>query len=218
MCEQPSGSSESVPVATSEGDKEKVEENTSTVPVDAELAQETPDEGSPVAEEDPVVEGEVDEEVQDQTEDNEDQEPLNVELHPLKDDSAPEPSSSSSRTPSPPLNPPLPPSSQRDADDSTLYDDPSESDDGEGEWITPSNVAVHKSRAMGLTPSASGKGKAKVRETIAVGCMTADFAMQNVLLQMGLSLVGLEGKRIDRVKTWVLRCHACFKCVFLALP
>lgn len=156
------------------------------------------------------VKEEVEEEVQDQTEDNEDQEPLNVELHPLKDDPAPEPSSSSSRPPSPSPNPT---SSQRDADDSTLYDDPSESDDGEGEWITPSNVAVHKSRAMGLTPSASGKGKAKARETIAVGCMTADFAMQNVLLQMGLSLVGLEGKRIDRVKTWVLRCHACFKCV-----
>ena len=43
--------------------------------------------------------------------------------------------------------------------------------------------------------------------------MTADFAMQNVLLQMGLGLVGVEGKRIERVKSWVLRCHACFKCV-----
>jgi len=30
--------------------------------------------------------------------------------------------------------------------------------------------------------------------------MTADFAMQNVLLQMGLSLVGVEGKRIQRSK------------------
>jgi len=31
------------------------------------------------------------------------------------------------------------------------------------------------------------------------------------LLQMGLNLVGLEGRRIEKVKTWVLRCHACFK-------
>jgi RNA-binding protein NOB1 len=41
--------------------------------------------------------------------------------------------------------------------------------------------------------------------------MTADFAMQNILLQMGLNLVGLEGRRIEKIKTWVLRCHACFK-------
>ena len=49
--------------------------------------------------------------------------------------------------------------------------------------------------------------------------MTADFAMQNVLLQLDLSLVGMEGKKIQKVKTWVLRCHACFKYVyhFLAL-
>ncbi|KAH9977637.1 Nin one binding Zn-ribbon like-domain-containing protein [Lactifluus volemus] len=49
------------------------------------------------------------------------------------------------------------------------------------------------------------------KEIIPVGCMTADFAMQNVLLQMDLSLVGIEGKKIQKVKTWVLRCHACFK-------
>jgi RNA-binding protein NOB1 len=48
-----------------------------------------------------------------------------------------------------------------------------------------------------------------------VGCMTVDFAMQNVLLQMGLSLVGVEGKRIDKIRTWVLRCHACFKYVLI---
>ena len=88
-------------------------------------------------------------------------------------------------------------------------------DDGEGEWITPSNVGLHKSRALDLLPSEGQgrKGKAKVQETILVGCLTADFAMQNVLLQMGLGLVGVEGKRIERVKSWVLRCHACFKYV-----
>jgi RNA-binding protein NOB1 len=94
-----------------------------------------------------------------------------------------------------------------------LYDDPSDEDDGDGEWITPSNVALHKSRALDLLPSAdaSRKGKGRKDEVVAAGCMTADFAMQNVLLQMGLSLVGVEGKRIQKLKTWVLRCHACFK-------
>lgn len=46
---------------------------------------------------------------------------------------------------------------------------------------------------------------------LTVACMTGDYAVQNVLLQMGLSLVGLEGQRIRQVKSWVLRCHACSK-------
>ena len=93
-----------------------------------------------------------------------------------------------------------------------IYDDPSDSDDGEGEWITPSNVATHKSRALDLLPGNElGSKHMKRDQPIGSGCMTADFAMQNVLLQMGLNLVGLEGKRIEKVKNWVLRCHACFK-------
>lgn len=87
-----------------------------------------------------------------------------------------------------------------------LYEDPSDKDDGEGEWITPSNVSMHKSKALNLIPS---KGAAK--KQVVTGCMTTDFAMQNVLLHMGLNLVGVDGKKIDKVKTWVLRCHACFK-------
>ena len=87
-----------------------------------------------------------------------------------------------------------------------LYEDPPDDDDGEGEWITPTNVSLHKSHVLQLIPS---KGRAK--ERVVTGCMTTDFAMQNVLLHMGLSLVGVDGKKIDRVKTWVLRCHACFK-------
>jgi RNA-binding protein NOB1 len=89
----------------------------------------------------------------------------------------------------------------------------SESDDGEGEWITPSNVALHKSRALSLIPDATPTA-AEDQPLISVGCMTADFAMQNVIMQMGLDLVGVEGKRISSVKNWILRCHACFKWVF----
>jgi RNA-binding protein NOB1 len=87
-----------------------------------------------------------------------------------------------------------------------LYEDPSDDDDGEGEWITPTNVSLHKSKALQLIPSEGGK-----TERVTTGCMTTDFAMQNVLLHMELSLVGVDGKKIDKVKTWVLRCHACFK-------
>ena len=87
-----------------------------------------------------------------------------------------------------------------------LYEDPSDEDDDEGEWITPTNVALHKSKALQLIPTQSG-----ANEKVVTGCMTTDFAMQNVLMHMGLSLVGVDGKKIDKVKTWVLRCHACFK-------
>ncbi|KAI9513254.1 Nin one binding Zn-ribbon like-domain-containing protein [Russula earlei] len=137
---------------------------------------------------------------------------LDVELVPLNEDGSreqpttapaevaspsgdPEPS----RSDAPPFSPP------------PLYEDPLNDDDGEGEWITPENISLHKARALGLTPSENGSGRGRKNEIIPVGCMTADFAMQNVLLQMDLSLVGMEGKRIERVKTWVLRCHGCFK-------
>lgn len=155
--------------------------------------------------------------------DDQEREPLDVELHPVQDPVDQETTSQTSEsTPSPlPASTPETTQSAPPIDPPPVYDDPSDSDDGEGDWITPSNVALHKSRALELLPSAAdsggrrGKGKAR-QETIMVGCMTADFAMQNVLLQMGLGLVGVEGKRIERVKSWVLRCHACFKCVFIS--
>ncbi|PPQ64613.1 hypothetical protein CVT24_008350 [Panaeolus cyanescens] len=124
-------------------------------------------------------------------------EPLDVELTPIQDESDPPAQTTDQHKIQPPSEGPI-------------YEDPSDSDDGEGEWITPSNVGLHKSKALDLLPADNVKGKAKA-DPIGTGCMTADFAMQNVLLQMGLNLVGLEGKRIEKVKNWVLRCHACFK-------
>jgi hypothetical protein len=50
------------------------------------------------------------------------------------------------------------------------------------------------------------KGKA-----LDVACMTGDYAVQNVIKQIGLNLVGTGGKKMAQVKSWVLRCHACFK-------
>ncbi|EJD53961.1 hypothetical protein AURDEDRAFT_180333 [Auricularia subglabra TFB-10046 SS5] len=95
-----------------------------------------------------------------------------------------------------------------DSEDSEEDDEEEDDDDGEGEWITPDNVARHKSRALDLIPEANS-GEAP--KTVLVGCMTADYAMQNVLLHLGLNLLDVEGRRISTVKTWVLRCHACFK-------
>lgn len=80
-------------------------------------------------------------------------------------------------------------------------------DDDDGEWITPANVKQHRSRDLGHLPD---EGKAAAAP-LAAACMTGDYAVQNVLLGMGLGLVGEGGKRISKVRSWVLRCHACFK-------
>ena len=54
-----------------------------------------------------------------------------------------------------------------------------------------------------------GGSEAPAREASSVALVTADFAMQNVALQMGLTLVAPDGLRISSLRRWVLRCHAC---------
>ncbi|XP_068639645.1 RNA-binding NOB1-like protein [Aristolochia californica] len=44
-----------------------------------------------------------------------------------------------------------------------------------------------------------------------VACVTSDFAMQNVILQMGLRLVAPGGMQIRQLHRWILKCHACNK-------
>lgn len=88
-------------------------------------------------------------------------------------------------------------------------DEDSESDGGE--WITPSNLAVHRSHDLGLLPDEGPGRSGAPPEVLAAACMTGDYAVQNVLLGIGLGLVGEGGKRIAKVRSWVLRCHACFK-------
>jgi RNA-binding protein NOB1 len=140
-----------------------------------------------------------------ENDEDEEREPLDIELQRVEDTTE---DTTENRQPST--------SSETGPSDQPLHEDPSDEDDGEGEWITPQNVALHKSRALELLPSDGGTGKKGRRrreenELVLAGCMTGDFAVQNVLLQMGLTLVGTEGKRIQKVKSWVLRCHACFK-------
>lgn len=93
-----------------------------------------------------------------------------------------------------------------------------EDDDGEG-WVNPSNIKSQKAAGIGLGgPSQSqtkghygGGGKAALASKCRAGCVTTDFAMQNVLLQVGLPLLSLDGMAVRRVKQWILRCAACFK-------
>ncbi|KAL3635518.1 hypothetical protein CASFOL_020065 [Castilleja foliolosa] len=44
-----------------------------------------------------------------------------------------------------------------------------------------------------------------------VACITTDYAMQNVLLQIGLRLLAPGGMQIRELHRWVLKCHACYK-------
>ncbi|MCO5596139.1 hypothetical protein L7F22_050199 [Adiantum nelumboides] len=85
-----------------------------------------------------------------------------------------------------------------------------EADDG---WstVTSKNTVQKPVNAGGNASSSKKSNNNKPPARMTVACMTGDYAVQNVLLQMGLSLVGLEGTRIRQVKSWVLRCHACFK-------
>jgi len=75
-----------------------------------------------------------------------------------------------------------------------------EGEDDGGEWITPDNVNEMKLK----------HGKELIsNEPISVGCITADFAMQNVILQMGLKLVSFQGLVIKKTRNMVLNCFSC---------
>jgi RNA-binding protein NOB1 len=80
----------------------------------------------------------------------------------------------------------------------------SEDDDEEG-WITPSNLKKHQEKDANGTAERQEETK-----TMQVALITSDFAMQNVLLRMNLNLLSPSLQRIRQLKTWVLRCHACF--------
>lgn len=77
--------------------------------------------------------------------------------------------------------------------------------DNEG-WIDPSNEsAISMASLSGKDQQLESRSQAQ-----SVGCITLDFAMQNVLTQIGLHVVAPDGRVIKRVKQWVLHCSACF--------
>ena len=84
--------------------------------------------------------------------------------------------------------------SSSDADDEGLG---SSSDDDEGGWITPSKL-----RELNQIGE---------EDRVKVACITRDFAMQNVLKKLNLHIVSVDGKVIRSLRSYVLRCHACFE-------
>ncbi|XP_064105801.1 RNA-binding protein NOB1-like [Macrobrachium nipponense] len=90
-------------------------------------------------------------------------------------------------------------------DNVDLSFDHNEDDDDDEGWITPCNVKRYKLKEKNL-PAEEEQDK-----NVLVACVTSDFAIQNVLKHIGLSVMGVEGKIIREIKTFTLRCHACFK-------
>ncbi|XP_012690118.1 RNA-binding protein NOB1 isoform X1 [Clupea harengus] len=90
--------------------------------------------------------------------------------------------------------------SQEESEEEKEKGDDDDEDDGGG-WITPSNIRQLKFDASHGKPAADVK----------VGCVTTDFAMQNVLIQMGLNVLSVNGMLIKQTRNYILRCHACFK-------
>nr|CAG4640949.1 EOG090X07WR [Eulimnadia texana] len=76
-----------------------------------------------------------------------------------------------------------------------------EEEDGDNGWITPSNISKVKNQIQGQVEDSQ----------LEVACITTDFAMQNVLVQVGMHIVSLDGKQIRQARTYILRCYACFK-------
>lgn len=66
-----------------------------------------------------------------------------------------------------------------------------------GEWVTQDNM--HRF-GLGVKPAAE----------IRVTCATADYSVQNVLLQMGITPLTFDGYAVRTVKLWGLVCRACF--------
>ncbi|XKL60705.1 hypothetical protein PGB90_007762 [Kerria lacca] len=78
----------------------------------------------------------------------------------------------------------------------------SEDDNDDDGWITSSNLHNLKSATVGSLVEDT---------TVIVGCLTTDFAIQNVLMQIGLNVVTSDGKVIKELRTYILRCYGCFK-------
>jgi len=88
----------------------------------------------------------------------------------------------------------------------------SDSDDGEDEdeggsdgWITPGNIKKVKQ-------SFGAAEEIKIEDgNVKCACLTTDFAMQNVLIQMGLHVLSVKGMLIRQARSYIQKCFGCFK-------
>eukprot|EP00794_Sanderia_malayensis_P018759 gene18759-20650_t len=82
--------------------------------------------------------------------------------------------------------------------------DDEDQDDGGG-WITPNNISKLK-KEIGCEDEVDCN-----EVDMKSACLTTDFAMQNVLIQMGLHVVSLNGMMIKQARSYILKCYGCNK-------
>jgi RNA-binding protein NOB1 len=86
--------------------------------------------------------------------------------------------------------------------------------DDDAGWVTPATLAAALARGFGAAPGGSRAPAAPAPPASApVACATVDYTVQNVLLGMGLGVLGVGGRVVRRVKAFVLKCDACFDVV-----
>eukprot|EP00796_Vickermania_ingenoplastis_P011059 gene11059-7690_t len=101
--------------------------------------------------------------------------------------------------------------SESDSDDEEEAEEAGEEvevDSDEEGWITPANLHQGQHDIDRLAET-----KAMETFTGGVACVTSDYAMQNVLLHLGVPLVGTNGMCVSELRLWLLRCTACFAVV-----
>ncbi|CAD2089240.1 RNA-binding protein NOB1, putative [Plasmodium vinckei brucechwatti] len=77
--------------------------------------------------------------------------------------------------------------------------DESKADDDGGNWINVNNFDIYNLNV--------DKNK-KFESDIA--CVTTDYAMQNVLYQVGLNVITIDGYQISSIKLWGYICTSCY--------
>mmetsp|Transcript_30215 Transcript_30215/g.92824 ORF Transcript_30215/g.92824 Transcript_30215/m.92824 type:complete len:498 (+) Transcript_30215:52-1545(+) len=106
---------------------------------------------------------------------------------------APEPATADAAQPAPAAGAAAAPAAAGEEEDAW-----SEDGSSAGEWVTEENM--HRF-GMGVEPAA---------DSARVTCATADYSVQNVLLQMGITPQTFDGYAVRTVKLWGLVCRACF--------
>lgn len=53
----------------------------------------------------------------------------------------------------------------------------------------------------------ANENEEEASKRLRVACLTTDFSMQNVLLQLGLSVLSVDGLRVRSAKRWALICR-----------
>lgn len=91
---------------------------------------------------------------------------------------------------------------EEESEESGDEEESAEGSDDDGGWITPGNISNVK-KNFG--------GEVLEEQDVEVACITTDYAMQNVLKQMGLNVTALDGRVIKHMRTFILRCYSCYK-------